>query len=408
MKAELIAIGTELVSGQTVDTNSAWLSVELARLGHRVTKHHTVDDDLPAIRACVAEATASADVVIITGGLGPTADDLTREALADGKLELNAACLEQIRAFFRRLGREMSDSNQVQALMPSGAEPLANPLGTAPGIFLKRGASLVFALPGVPREMKAMFPEQVAPRLPAGGGVMLTHALHAFGAGESDIGARIADLMGRDANPLVGTTAAGGRISIRLITRAETERQADALAHGTMDEIRGRLGELVFGEGEDTLASVVGKLLKARGQTLATAESCTGGLIGQEITAVPGASSYYVGGVVAYANEAKTAALGVPEPLIAEHGAVSEPVAAAMAAGCRLRLGADWAVSVTGIAGPTGGTEEKPVGLVHIGVAGPGGAAAHRHVLPGSRELVRLRACRTALNLLRLALKHNS
>jgi len=407
MNAIILAIGEELVSGQTVDTNSAYLSLRLGALGIRTVAHRTVGDDRTAIAEAFRVAAAEADVVLATGGLGPTADDLSRHGLADAmgaELVTDPASLEAIEAFFRRRGRQMTATNRVQAMVPVGAEPIENPMGTAPGIAARLGDAKVFVMPGVPVEMEVMFDRSVAGRLGRRNGVILHRVLHTFGAGESDLAGRIGDLMARDANPLVGTTASAGMVSIRITARGDDGQSAGRLADEVGDELRRRLGHLVIGAGDESMASAVGGLLVAAGQSLATAESCTGGLIGQMLTASSGASDYYRGGVVAYANAVKCDVLGVGEDLLAEHGAVSEPVAAAMAEGCRDRCEADWALSVTGIAGPTGATESKPVGLVYIGVAGPDGTVVHGHHLPGSRELIRHRAAMAALNHIRLAL----
>jgi len=249
-----------------------------------------------------------------------------------------------------------------------------------------------------------MFETQVAPRLPRLGHVILSRAIHTFGLGESEISSKIADLMRRDANPLAGTTVAAGLVTVRITSSAESDKDAQGLAEAVAREIKKRLGRQVVGEGDATMASVVGGLLRNRKEHLATAESCTGGLVGQLITSVPGSSDYYLGGVVAYANQVKQDSLGVGKELIAARGAVSEQVAAAMAEGCRERFRSDWALSVTGIAGPDGGTDEKPVGLVYIGLAGPSGTRVHKHIFPGDRETIRLRTALAALNYLRLAM----
>ncbi len=408
MKAAVLAIGDELVGGRTVDTNSAYLSERLAARGIHVVTHVTVGDDRAAIAGAVTDAAAQAGVVLITGGLGPTEDDLTRQGLADAmgvELVLNDACLAEIEAFFHERGRQMVPTNRIQAMLPAGAAPLDNRLGTAPGIAATLAGASVFVMPGVPHEMREMFDTQIAPRLPDGAGAIVQHIVHTYGQGESDVGATLRDLMQRDANPVVGTTVAAGVVSVRVTARAESPELADELSRGTVAEVRRRLGDLVIGEDDETIASVVGAMLRRCGQTLATAESCTGGLIGERITDVPGASEYFLGGGVCYANDVKRDVLGVGQGLLDEHGAVSEPVAAAMAAGCRERLGSDWAISTTGIAGPAGGTENKPVGLVYIALAGPAGTDVHRHVFPGTRTFIRRRAALAALNYLRLALR---
>jgi len=409
MKAIIISIGNELTSGQTVDTNSAYLAEQLGVLGIEALSHVTVGDDRSATARAIASAADDAELVLVTGGLGPTADDLTRHALADamGGAELvpDAASLAEMEAFFCRLGRSMADANRIQAMFPAGSRPIANACGTAAGIAARVGRAMVYVMPGVPGEMRRMFAERIAPELPSGCVAIVRRTLHTFGMGESDVGARIADLMARDANPLVGTTVAAGLISIRVASRAATPAEAERLADATIAEIAARLGDLVIGEGEHAMSAAVGELLRQRGQGLATAESCTGGLIGEMITDVAGASDYYLGGVVCYANSVKRDLLGVSEDMLASHGAVSEPVALAMADGCRNKFGADWSISATGIAGPSGGSVEKPVGLVYVGLCGPGRREVHRHVFPGDRASIRTRAALAALNHLRLALK---
>jgi nicotinamide-nucleotide amidase len=407
MNAIIISVGDELVSGQTVDTNSAHLARRLAGLGIVASAHWTVGDDRPAIASAIGFAARSADVVIVTGGLGPTPDDLTREALAEAmgtELVLDPSCLAEIEDCFRRRGRTMVPANRLQAMVPRGAEPLPNKVGTAPGLTGMVAGRPVFVLPGVPAEMEWMFEAAVAPRLGSGAGVILHHVVHTFGQGESDIASLISDLMDRGRNPTVGTTVASGLVTLRIVSQAPEPRQARQQIEQTLREARSRLGTMVVGEGEETMASVVGDLLRRRGQTLAVAESCTGGMIGEMVTSTPGSSDYFLGGVVAYANSAKTRLLSVPGETLDSHGAVSAEVAAAMAEGCKKSLGSDWAIGITGIAGPAGGNKDKPVGLVHVALAGPSGTDHHRHIFPGNRQTVRLRASLTALNHLRLAL----
>ena len=406
MQAVIIAIGDELISGASVDTNSAYLSRRLAERGIVAVRHVTVGDDLGRITGAIARAAEEAGLVIITGGLGPTRDDLTRQAIADAMgvgLVEDARSAERIAAFFARIERQMKPSNLTQTLVPAGAEAIDNDCGTAPGIAGRLGGACVFALPGPPNEMTEMFDKYVLPRLPAAGAIA-HRILHAFGAGESDIGERIADLMSRQANPKVGTTVKGGIISIRIVADGETDDRAESLAEKTAYEIRRRLGELVFSQDDQTLSSVVGSALKAGGLTLATAESCTGGMIGRMITETPGASEYFLGGVISYSNASKITMLNVPPEVIETYGAVSEQVAEAMACGAREKFGSDFALGVTGIAGPAGGSPEKPVGLVYIALAGADGTEVHRYIFSGDRSVVRRRAALAAINHLRLAL----
>ena len=407
--AVIISIGNELTSGQSLDTNSAWISQRLAEKGISVISHCTIGDDRAAIAAAIRQATGKAGYVMISGGLGPTADDVTRFALADVmgvELVLDEASLAQIERMFAQWGRPMSESNRIQAMIPSGAQAIGNSQGTAPGIKATIGASMVYVTPGVPREMKAMFDNRILSGLGNGGNVILYEIVHLFGAGESSIGEKILDLMQMTGPVLVGTTVAAGIVSVRIISSAPTREKSQEQINATVAEIRSRLGNLVVGVGNDvTMSSVVGELLEKNHMTLATAESCTGGLIGKMLTDRSGSSAYYVGGIISYSNDVKHEQLGVPSEMLAQHGAVSEQVAAAMAVGVREKLHSDWGIAVTGIAGPTGGTDEKPVGLVFTALAGPGGVVVTKNTIPPhSREMIRLRSALVALDALRLEL----
>ncbi len=407
MNAIIIAIGHELITGQSVDTNSAYLARELGRRGIETIEHLTVDDDQQVIASAISSSAKRCDIVLATGGLGPTADDLTRQGLSEAmksELVLDEQCLEKIKEFFCNRGRKMAGENEIQAMIPRGAQALQNSLGTAPGIAARVNGADVFVMPGVPSEMESMFHKLVAPLLPKKSGIILHKLVHIYGKGESDIAAEVSDIMHRKGAVTVGITVTAGKISLRITSRADDEKTAQAQADKTADEIRRRLGELVFGQDEETMASVVGNLLVKNSQTLATAESCTGGLIGELITSVAGSSEYYLGGIISYSNQLKIDQLGVPKKLLIEHGAVSQQVAQAMVKGCKERLGSDWAIAITGIAGPIGGTEEKPVGLVYIALAGPETVKVHRHIFPGTRDIVRLRSAMSALNYLRLEL----
>lgn len=407
-QAWIVSIGAELALGQTVDTNAAWLAAALARLGVRTERHVTVTDDLGAICDAVTQAAAAAEVVLMTGGLGPTDDDLTRQALAEAAgepLVRHAASLAQIRAFFAARGREMIERNEIQAMFPRGAEPIENTCGTAPGIAMLLCDTPVYAMPGVPFEMKTMFERDVAPRIKSGAstGVILSTVLRCFGLGESDLGERIADLMQRGRNPEIGTTANLGVIGIRVNATADSEPAAREMLVEAEAELRSRLGRHIFGRDDDTLASVVGSVLARRRRSLSIAESCTGGLIAKLITDVAGSSAYFAGGAVTYSNEMKTSVLGVDPELLEAHGAVSEPVAEAMARGASTKFDTDYALAVTGIAGPAGGTRDKPVGLVYLAVAEPGTASVRRLLLGADapRNVIRQRAAMSGLNLLR-------
>lgn len=418
MRGAIISIGTELTTGACVDTNAAWLAVELTRRGVAVVRHVTVGDDASAIADAMRGAVADADVVICTGGIGPTPDDRTRCGAAQAlnvPLEEHPAALAQVRAFFERWQRPMSARNRTQALIPAGCSVLPNARGTAPGFWHDGDAARLFVLPGVPVEMKAMFAQAVAPLVDPGGGVgaggvgscARVARLLTFGASEARVGDMLADMMAAERNPSLGTTASGAVITVRIVAYGRDAATADRLVDGDVAEVRRRLGHAVFGADEDTLQDAVARLLIAQGRTIATAESCTGGLLAKRLTDVPGASGYFLRGVVAYANDAKTALLGVPGDVIASEGAVSEAVARAMADGCRRLAGSDLAVSITGIAGPDGGSPpDRPVGLVYIGVADRDGVAVRRFVFGShlTRAEVRDRSCKTALNLVRLQL----
>lgn len=411
MNAEIVSIGTELAAGMTVDTNAAWLSSALLAHGLRVSRHVTVPDDRSAICGEVRRAADSATFVIINGGLGPTGDDLTRQAVADAAgvpLVQDLESLDRIRAFFERMGRSMAESNAVQSYYPEGGAMLENTCGTAPGFRVGIGRAEVFALPGVPYEMKEMYLQAVDPVIAssAAGATTVTRTVRCFGASESGIAERINDLMQPGREPVVGITAKDAVISVRIIARGTDRSSTCAAADADEKEVKDRLGKLVFGAEDDTLASAVGALLAAGGLTAATAESCTGGLLAKLFTDVPGSSGYFLGGFVTYADREKNRVLDVPEPLISTHGAVSEEVATAMAKGCRNATGADFALSTTGIAGPGGGTAEKPVGLVYVSLAGVDGAETRKlqigqHV---DRAAIRDRTCKVILNLLRLEL----
>lgn len=416
MKAVILSVGDELVLGQTVDTNSAWISQQLATIGIPVVSHHTVGDVQSDIEAAIASAALAGDVVLVSGGIGPTDDDLTRQALANvlkQPLELESRWLEHVRAYFQKLGRDMPQKNQVQAMIPRTAELIWNDNGTAAGISAtleQQGhKSRIHVMPGVPKEMKAMFTRSILPTLSAGHGIILQKIIHTFGAGESTIAEKLGDLMKRGRNPSVGTTVAGGIVSVRINATFADKAQASRELESTAAAIREALGDLIFGEDHQTLPSVVGAMLRTatlEGEpvTVATAESCTGGLLAKYLTDEAGASAYFSAGYVTYANDLKTRELDVDPQLIVNAGAVSESVACAMAAGARLNAGADYALSVTGIAGPDGGTAEKPVGTVWIGLAGPTVEHARRFVFTGDREMIRDRAAKMALTVLRFAL----
>lgn len=422
MNAIIISIGDELVLGQNVDTNSAWLSRQLAAVGCTVAAHLTVPDDQRLIEQAIVECGERSDFLVITGGIGPTADDLTRQALAvvmRQELVLNDLWLKRLEDFFRARGREMPPTNRIQAMIPTGATMIDNALGTAAGIDAtltfdrpvpghspRKHTCRVFSLPGVPKEMTAMFTRDVLPhiRQAGGGGVILSASLHTFGVGESSIAERLGDLMRRDRNPSVGTTASGGVVTLRINSRFESREKAQEELHRTIDACRAAVGDLIYGEDDQTLQQVVGRMLAERKLTVTTAESCTGGLLAKLITDVSGSSEYFHAGFITYSNEMKYQRLGVSMEIINIHGAVSEPVVQAMANHAKRLAKADVALAISGVAGPTGGTAAKPVGTVCIALAHEGGTTARTFNFPGDREWVRDRAAKTGLTLLRFHL----
>jgi nicotinamide-nucleotide amidase len=410
-KAEVISIGSELTSGQNLDTNSQWLSRRLAEVGIAVGWHTTIADDLDANVEAFRIAAGRAGLVLASGGLGPTQDDLTREALARAagvELVFNEASFADIQAMFARRGRTFPERNRVQAYFPAGAEPIPNANGTAPGIWMRLGTCPVAAMPGVPSEMYAMYETQVKPRLRTlglGGGVLVQRKINCFGAGESAVEEKVLDLTRRGHVPEVGITVSDATISLRILASAPDQAAAQALIAPVERTIRERLGDLVYGSEDEELQDVVLRLLDQKRRTLATAEGITGGLVAERLCRLPGASHWFRGGVAAYDNRLKVALLGVPQALLDEHGAVSAAVAEAMAVGCRIRLGTDLAVSTVGLAGPGGATADKPIGLVHVGLAWEGGVTSRQWNWGGTRAEVQSRTAKMALNMVRLHLQ---
>lgn len=409
-KASIVSIGNELLNGQTVDTNANWLSRELLTLGIPTEGIWVVGDTIERIVSCFQQASELADIVLITGGLGPTDDDLTRQALAEFlgvRLEFKPEIFAELEAFFQSRGTVMAPINRVQAYIPAGAEVIPNPRGTAPGIYAKKGQKEFFSVPGVPFEMKGMYEFFIHPRLKQShhGPVTLTRKMRCIGAGESTIAQMLGDNMKRGRNPLVNCTVSGGDITLHIVAQAEDFGTAEQMILEKKKQIKSILGSLVYSIDDKSLPEVVAEgLLKTR-KTLVTAESCTGGLVSKMLTDIPGSSRYYLGGWITYSNEAKIRDLGVDKGLIEQYGVVSEPVAGALAAGAIRKSGADASIAITGIAGPDGGTDQKPVGLVYVAVQVGSDLQVRQFQFPPlSRDTIRQRAAMSAINILRLKL----
>jgi nicotinamide-nucleotide amidase len=405
---EIIAVGTELLLGQLVDTNTAFIAARLAEAGIDVYETSAVGDNSRRIADAVRGALTRADGAIVTGGLGPTVDDLTREGVCDAlqlDTELYAPALEQMQRTFAALGRPMRPNNRKQAELPRGSSPLDNPNGTAPGfIAFARDGKFVACMPGVPREMKPMMTEKVLPfvrdRLGTGDGIY-TRLLHTIGIGESEIDHRIADLFRSSENPKIAVLAHDFRADVKIMAKAPSPARAEALIAPLESELERRLEGYVFGQDAETPASAIHRRLQARGRMLAVAESFTGGRVAAALTGIPGSSQSFAGGIVAYADAAKTALLGVAAATLERAGAVSEEAAREMAAGARERFGVDVALATTGIAGPGGGTPEKPVGLGWLVIDDArSGVEVRRVRLSGERDVVASRATTVALGML--------
>lgn len=406
MRAEIIATGSELLSGGIPETNSLFLSEELQCLGIDTAFKTVVGDNEKDMEEAFHRAIGRTDVVIITGGIGPTEDDITRKVLAKivkKRLVLNEDAHKAIHERLAGRAKEELIANDRQALVPAGARLLLNPAGIAPGFFLKEADTFIAVLPGVPRELRAMFNDMLKPLLAerfSGRLVIRRRVLHTCGITESRVNAAIQEIL-KLRMPDVGLSATETGVDIRIVARDPGAEQAQSLVDRTEAVVRSNLGDAVYGADGRSLEEVVGALLKQRRFTLAVAESCTGGLIAGRITNVAGSSEYFERGAVSYSNTAKTEMLGVPRELIERHGAVSSEVAAAMAEGVRNAAKTDLGLSVTGIAGPGGGSEQKPVGLVYLALATGQGVKTVEHRFSGDREKIRMRASRVALDMVR-------
>ena len=411
MKAAILAIGSEMLTPFRVDTNSLFITERLNAIGGDVRLKAVVGDDVGELARLLEDAFAWADVIVITGGLGPTEDDITRDAVAQAlgvPLEVDERIVDHIRDRFARRGMTMPEINRRQAMVPRGATVLPNPNGTAPGLWLEQRSAALVLLPGPPREMKPMLEAVIAERLAAkaGGAGLFRRVLKIAGRAESDVDAQAQPVYGKwtaQAVPISTTILAVlGQIELHLTAQAMNRSDAEAALEAAVREVSDVLGPSVFSVDGRSLEVVVGDLLRERKLTIAVAESCTGGLLTSRLTDVPGSSDYVERGVVCYSNRAKTELAGVPEALIAEHGAVSEPVARAMAEGIRSRAGTNIGIGVTGIAGPGGGTPQKPVGTVALAVAADDEVRVRTFQFIGGREMVKFQAAQSALNMTRL------
>ncbi len=407
MRAELVMVGTELLLGEIVDTNATFLAGHLADLGVDVFFKSTVGDNLDRVSGVLADALRRSDVVIMSGGLGPTDDDLTREVVSKvtGRpLQEHKAVLAELQQWFaERHGQSsMPEHNRKQALFPEGSRVIPNPVGTAPGFWLETDGKLVIALPGVSYELKAMFNATVASLLLAKGSgqVLVTKNLQFAGIGESSLEEMLTDLLSEQTNPTLALYASAGTVRLRMAVKAESQRAGLELMAPVEAEIRSRTKDYLYGTDTQSLEEVVAEILLEKQLTLAIAESCTGGLVGHRLTNVPGSSGFLDRGYIVYSNRAKVDELGVQQATLDRFGAVSSETAKEMAEGARLKAKSDLGLAITGIAGPGGGTETKPVGLVYISLASPGDTIVQRHNWKGTREQIKNRAALMALRLL--------
>ncbi|MFL8672571.1 competence/damage-inducible protein A [Clostridioides sp. GD02404] len=416
MKAEIISVGTEILLGDIVNTNSQFLAKELASLGIEVYHQSTVGDNKQRLLECFDESLKRSDLVITTGGLGPTGDDMTKETAAEyfgQELELHKPSLEVLESFFVKTGRKMAENNMKQVYFPKDAIVLKNNNGTAPGAILKKNDKSIIVLPGPPREMKAMFNESVKPYLQQFTNEMLvSKTLRLYGIGESNLELEILDIINEQTNPTVALYAKELEVTIRITAKAKNEKDAFELIKPVEEEIKNRVGKYVYtegdisvSEGETALEDAVAKLLVEKNLTIAVAESCTGGLVSSSLINYSGISSVFLEGCVTYSNEAKMKRLGVKRETLEEFGAVSEQTAIEMAEGVAKGLGANIGISTTGVAGPGGGTEEKPVGLVYTAIYINGKTVVKKNIFNGDRRKIRLRAARDLLNELRIQLE---
>jgi nicotinamide-nucleotide amidase len=405
MKAEILAVGTEILLGDIVNTNSHYISKRLADLGISVYYQTVVGDNEERLYDAYKLAFERADIVIATGGLGPTKDDLTKEIGAkyfDKELVLHEESLDYIKNFFDRLNRPMSEGNRKQAIFPKGSIILANPNGTAPGCIIEENNKILIMMPGPPKEMAPMFEDSVVPYLQKfSDGVLVSKVIRVLGLGESAMAERVNDIIDNNTNPTVAPYAKDNEAILRITAKGKTKEEAEKLILPIEQEIRNRIGDDIYAEGETTIDAVVGEMLVNRNLTIATAESCTGGLLAGTLINYPGISSVFLEGAITYSNEAKMKRLGVKEETLERYGAVSEETAREMAIGIARAASTDIGISVTGVAGPDGGTEGKPVGLVYIGLYIKGEVKVKKLRMFGDRQKIRNRTVVSALDWLR-------
>lgn len=393
MRAEILAVGTELLMGQISNTNAQYISSKLPDVGVGVYYHSVVGDNPDRLKESLKLALERCDVVITTGGLGPTQDDLTKETIAEAfgrKLILHEDSYNEIKSYFDKRGRKMAANNEKQAYLPEGSIILKNNNGTAPGCIIEEGSKVVIMLPGPPSEMKPMFDEAVLPYFKEKSTFLIeSRFLRVFGIGESELETRILDLINGQTNPTIATYAKEGEVTLRVSAKVQNSEDSEYLLKPVIDEIKKRVGNCLYSENDQTLDAVAADLLMKNNITISTAESCTGGLISETLTDIPGISKVFIGGAVAYSNDVKVEYLGVNPETLKQYGAVSRETAAEMATGVRSRLKTDIGISVTGIAGPDGGTAEKPVGLVYIGLASEKITITKKLRLSGNRNKIR-------------------
>lgn len=390
MIAEIISIGTELLLGDITDTNSTYIAESLTAYGYDIHYISTVGDNKKRLIKTLIRALNRADIIITTGGLGPTEDDLTREAVAEAtehSLKKDPELVKNITDYFQHNSYKMTDNNIKQAYLPEAAQPIVNNWGTAPGILLKTENNIIFSLPGIPTEMKKMFEATVLPCLrELNNETIVSKTLHFMGIGESILETELIDLLQNQSNPTLALLAGHGEVKIRITAKGDNKNEIAKLLNDSEVKIRKRVGEYIYGVNGETLPEVVGKLFKETGLTISTAESCTGGLIGNRLTNIPGSSNYYLGGNIVYSNQAKIDLLGINPETLKKYGAVSEETAREMAKGVRDVFHTDLSISVTGIAGPGGGSKEKSVGLVYVGLSTPQTTSVYQLNLKGNRS----------------------